>query len=109
MFQKHKMNYQPIPLPYRAGKSNAETKSGAEALYTEIKQRHTVRDYSTQSVELSVIQTCIKAAGLAPSGANHQPWHFVAISDENIKRRIREVAEDEERKFYPGGGGDEWI
>ena len=101
MFQKHKVNYQPIPLPYRAGKSNAETKSGAEALYTEIKQRHTVRDYSTQSVELSVIQTCIKAAGLAPSGANHQPWHFVAISDEIIKRRIREAAEDEERKFLP--------
>ena len=109
MFQKHKMNYQPIPLPYRAGKSNAEMKLGAEALYTEIKQRHTVRDYSTQSVELSVIQTCIKAAGLAPSGANHQPWHFVAISDENIKRRIREATEDEEQKFYPGGGGDEWI
>ena len=109
MFQKHKMNYQPIPLPYRAGKSNAEMKSGAEAFYTEIKQRHTVRDYSTQSVELSVIQTCIKAAGLAPSGANHQPWHFVAISDENIKRRIREAAEDEEQKFYAGGGGDEWI
>ncbi len=109
MFQKHKMNYQPIPLPYRAGKSNAEMKSGAEAFYTEIKQRHTVRDYSTQSVELSVIQTCIKAAGLAPSGANHQPWHFVAISDENIKRRIREAAEDEERKFYAGGDGDEWI
>lgn len=49
------------------------------------------------------------AAGLAPSGANHQPWHFVAISDENIKRRIREAAEDEERKFYPGGNGGEWI
>jgi len=49
------------------------------------------------------------AAGLVSSGANHQPWHFVAISDENIKRRIREATEDEEQKFYPGGGGDEWI
>jgi nitroreductase len=49
------------------------------------------------------------AAGLAPSGVNHQPWHFIAIFDENIKRRIREAAEDEERKIYLGGGGDEWI
>lgn len=73
MFQKQKMNYQPILLPYRAGKSNAELKSGAENFFSKIKQRHTVRDYSTQPVELSVIQTCIKAVGLAPSGANHQP------------------------------------
>ena len=109
MFEKDKLNYHPIPLPYRASKSDTEMRLAAKAFYAETKRRHTVRDYSTQPVELSVIQTCIKAAGLAPSGANHQPWHFVAISNLEIKRRIREAAEEEERKFYSGGGGDEWI
>ena len=109
MFQKDKLNYQPIPLPYRASKSNKEIRLGADAFYAATKQRHTVRDYSTQPVELSVIQTCIKAAGLAPSGANHQPWHFVAISNVEIKHQIREAAEEEERQFYSGVGGEEWI
>ena len=103
MFQKDKLYFQPIPLPYRASKSNKEIRLGADAFYAATKQRHTVRDYSTQPVELSVIQTCIKAAGLAPSGANHQPWHFVAISNVEIKHQIREAAEEEERQFYSGG------
>jgi nitroreductase len=51
----------------------------------------------------------VRTAGSAPSGANHQPWHFVAISDPALKARIRAEAEDEERRFYEGGGGDEWI
>ena len=52
---------------------------------------------------------CIETAGLAPSGANHQPWHFVAISDANVKKEIRLAAEEEENRFYAGKAGDEWI
>jgi nitroreductase len=56
-----------------------------------------------------VIEACIRAAGTAPSGANHQPWFFVAIADAGLKRLIRAEAEEEERRFYAGAAGDEWL
>ena len=57
----------------------------------------------------AIITACIEAACTAPSGANHQPWHFVAIADPAMKARIRTAAEEEERAFYAGGAGDEWL
>ncbi|HIP23068.1 MAG TPA: nitroreductase family protein, partial [Rhodobacteraceae bacterium] len=60
-------------------------------------------------VPRSVIETCIATAGRAPSGANQQPWHFVAVQSAEIKAKIRKAAEVEEESFYAGGGGDEWI
>ncbi len=74
-----------------------------------MRQRHSVRDYSTRPIPEAVITTCIAAAGTAPSGANQQPWHFAPISDPAMKTRIRKAAEAEEEKFYDGGGGDEWL
>ena len=56
-----------------------------------------------------IIENAIRAAGTAPSGANHQPWHFVAISDPETKRKIREAAEEEEREFYGGRASEEWL
>ena len=109
MVDKNKLNYQPIPLPDRVTKSDTEMQLAADSFYADIVRRHTVRDYSSRPVDLAIIETCIKSASLAPSGANQQPWHFVAVSDMKIKRRIREKAEAEERRFYAGGGGNEWI
>ncbi|CAN0590773.1 unnamed protein product, partial [Ectocarpus sp. 12 AP-2014] len=60
-------------------------------------------------VSREVIEQCIRAAGTAPSGANHQPWHFVAISDPATKKKVREAAEEEEQRFYDGAAGDEWL
>ena len=57
----------------------------------------------------AVIEYAIRAAGTAPSGANHQPWHFAAISSPDIKRAIRAAAEAEERAFYAGKASDEWL
>ena len=57
----------------------------------------------------AIIQACIRTAGTAPSGANHQPRHFVAISDPEINHQIRVAAEKKRKKLYEGGGGDEWI
>ena len=74
-----------------------------------IRMRHTVRDYLDRPVRRAVIENCISAAGTAPSGANHQPWHFVAISDPTAKQKIREAAEEKERRFYDGVAGDEWL
>lgn len=77
--------------------------------YQDIKRRHTVRKFSDRAVDKTIIENCIKAAGTAPSGANHQPWHFVAVSDQEIKKQIREQAEHHERAFYDGRAGDEWL
>jgi iodotyrosine deiodinase len=81
----------------------------ASAFYDEVKRRRTVREFSDRSVPRAVIEDCIRAAGTAPNGANLQPWHFVAVSDPSIKRRIREGAEEEERAFYGGKAPQEWL
>lgn len=109
MFQRDKLNYQAIPLPERTPMSDDEMAKAAAAFHDALKQRHTVREYSDRPVSREVIETCIKSAGTAPSGANHQPWHFVAISNADYKRKIRAAAEEEERKFYEGSAGDEWL
>lgn len=109
MYRKGEVNYQPLPLPDRVQMDDAAAQTAAEGFLAYMKKRHSVRDYSTRPVPAEVISACIAAAGTAPSGANHQPWHFVAISDPAMKARIREGAEEEERAFYSGGGGDEWL
>ncbi|PHR93406.1 MAG: nitroreductase family protein [Robiginitomaculum sp.] len=81
----------------------------AQAVFETLKTRRTIRDFSDKPVPRELIETCIKAAGTAPSGANHQPWHFVAISNPDIKRQIREAAEAEERAFYDGKASEEWL
>lgn len=109
MFSKDKLEYRQLPLPNRQDLDDAEMLKRVEDFRNFMAQRHTVRDYSTRPVAQEVIEACVAAAGTAPSGANHQPWHFVAISDPSIKRQIRDAAEEEERKFYDGGASDEWI
>ena len=81
----------------------------ADGFYDLMRKRHSVRDFSARVVPRDIIENCIRAAGTAPSGANHQPWHFVAIADPALKHRIREAAEAEERRFYAGAAGDEWL
>ncbi|KFG67722.1 nitroreductase family protein [Microvirga sp. BSC39] len=81
----------------------------ARAFYEDIKRRRTVRDFSDRLVPREVVEYAILAAGTAPSGANLQPWHFTVITDPNIKRRIREEAEAEEREFYSGRAPQEWL
>ena len=109
MFSKEKLEYSQLPLPDRQSLDDSEMLLRAQKYFKTMSTRHTVRDYTTQPVAHKVIEACVAAAGTAPSGANHQPWHFVAISDPTIKKQIRSAAEEEERKFYAGGASDEWI
>jgi nitroreductase len=101
--------YVPLALPHRHDLSDAEALKETAAFLELMRQRHSVRDYSPRDVPEEVIAKCIATAGTAPSGANQQPWHFVAISDTAMKARIRAAAEAEEETFYQGGGGDEWL
>jgi nitroreductase len=98
-----------IPLPPRASYSPAERQERAREFYNEVRMRRTVREFSAEPVDREVIEACLLAAGTAPNGANHQPWHFVAVSDADTKRRIREAAEEEERAFYGGRAPDDWL
>jgi nitroreductase len=109
MYRKGDVSYQPLPLPDRVQMDDAAALEAAERFLAYMRKRHSVRDYSPRPVPEAVITACIAAAGTAPSGANHQPWHFVAISDPVMKARIREGAEEEERAFYSGAAGDEWL
>jgi nitroreductase len=109
MFAKIALRYEPLQLPDRRSFSDQQMQVAVDVFYDCIRRRHTVRDFSERPVALSVIETCIQAAGTSPSGANHQPWPFVAIANREIKHRIRLAAEEEEREFCAGGAGDEWI
>ena len=86
-----------------------EMLSRAESFLDNCKRRHSIRSFSDRPVPKEIIEACIKTAGTAPSGANHQPWHFVAIHSADVKKQIRQAAEDLERSFYEGRAGEEWL
>lgn len=71
--------------------------------------RRTIRNFADTPVPRALIETAIMTAGSAPSGANFQPWHFVAIADPVTKKAIRVAAEEEERAFYSARASDEWL
>ena len=96
------------PLPPRAALPPEAMLARARAMREELQQRRTVRHFSDRPVAREVIEEAIRAAGTAPSGANRQPWHFVAISDPRIKRAIRVAAEHEEKALYEGRISEEW-
>ena len=97
-----------IALPTRAALDDAQRLALANEFADELARRRTVRDFSDTPVPQDIIEAAIRAAGTAPSGANQQPWRFVAIADPAIKRRIREAAEVEEREFYEHRAPQEW-
>jgi len=98
-----------LPLPPREQFDDEERLRRAVAFADHMARRRTVRDFSAEPVPQSVIAACLRAAGSAPSGANQQPWRFVAVSDADTKRRIRLAAEAEEREFYQHRAPAEWL
>lgn len=109
MSQQEKIVYKGIPLPDRVQKTDKKAQIEIEKFLSYMRKRHSVRDYSTQDIPENIIKAAIKTAGTAPSGANQQPWHFVAIKNKELKQKVRLAAEREEKKFYGGGAGDEWL
>jgi len=97
-----------IPLAFDALPPD-ESLARIRAFAEKLKKRRTVRDFSPEPVAREIVETAIAAAGSAPSGANQQPWTFVAISDPAVKARIRQAAEAEEKAFYDGRAGEEWL
>ncbi len=86
-----------------------EMRRRARALREELSGRRSIREFSDRHVPRDIIEQCLRTAGSAPSGANMQPWKFVAIADPAIKHRIREAAEEEERHFYEHRASQQWL
>ncbi len=101
--------YRPIPLATYRRLTEPEMLTRARSFRDEMRRRRTVRQFSPEPVPAGVIDACIEAAGTAPNGANRQPWHFVVITDPEVKRKIRAAAEEEERDFYRNRAPPEWL
>jgi iodotyrosine deiodinase len=100
--------YQPVPLVYERPPLEESIERSAAFLQT-MQDRRSVRRFSSDPVPYELIENAILAAGTAPSGAHQQPWTFVVVSDPELKARLREAAEAEEREFYSRRATPEWI
>ncbi|CAN5484044.1 nitroreductase family protein [soil metagenome] len=98
-----------LPLAKREVLTDDQVRERAHAFSEQMQRRRTVRDFSARAVPRDVIEDCLRVAGSAPSGANLQPWHFVAIGNPSVKSEIRVAAEEEEREFYEHRAPAAWL
>lgn len=101
--------YPSVPLRDYREYPIEEMRARLAAFYAEVNRRRSLREFAARPVPRDIIETALKAAATAPSGANLQPWHFVVISGPDTKRRIRAAAEAEEREFYEHRASPEWL
>ncbi len=102
-------DYPTVPLDEYCEYPVGEMRARVEALYDSLRKRRTVREFSDRPVPRDIIETALRVANTAPSGANLQPWHFVVITGAATKKKIREAAELEEREFYEHRASPEWL
>ena len=98
-------------IPYTAlpDMSDDERIEAARNFRKDMAKRRTCRMFADTPVPREIIAEAILAAGTAPSGANHQPWHFAAIASRDLQHKLRLAAEVEEQEFYSGKAGQEWL
>lgn len=100
----------PLPtVPHEGYRPGSPPEPAARDFFRIMSLRRTVREFSDRPVSHEVIESIVRTAGTAPSGAHKQPWRFVAISDPGLKREIRLAAEAEEREFYERRATPEWL
>jgi len=108
-FLRGGMTEQPgfVPLVFHE-LSAADMAKRADEFYEHLAERRTTRHFSTHEVPRELIEKAVLTGGTAPSGAHLQPWTFVAVSNDDLKRRIREAAEVEEKRFYEERMPESW-
>ena len=89
--------------------SESEQAGRSRDFLDDVRRRRSIREFSRESVPYELVENAVVAAGTAPSGAHQQPWTFVVVSDPDVKRQIREAAEEEERRSYESRMPDEWL
>jgi len=97
------MKYNPVRY------SSEEMLERSQAFLEKMKNRRSVRHFSSKEVPMDAVRNCIEAAGTAPSGAHKQPWTFCLVTDPEIRKKIRVAAEEEEFKNYHGRMNEEWV
>lgn len=103
------LDHPATPWPGLPALPDADRIARTAAFRDHLRTRRTCRYFSDAPVPRAIIEAAIEAAGTAPSGANHQPWHFAVIASPALKAQIRAAAEEEERAFYAGKAGAEWL
>ncbi len=98
-----------IPVPLADAPDAEEMRTRARDFYERLATRRSVRAFAPDPVPLEVIEDAIRAAGTAPNGANHQPWHFAVVTDPELRAEIRQRAEEEERAFYGERAPQDWL
>ena len=102
------MIYRPVPLAFERLPIEQQ-RAHLAAFAASMRRRRTVRHFSSDPVPDDLVDQAISVAGSAPSGANQQPWRFVVVRDAEVKRRIRDAAEREEREFYAHRAPEDWL
>ena len=102
-------SYPTVPLDQYQEFPIDEMRLRLAEFYGDVSRRRTVREFSDRPVPRDIIETALLAANTAPSGANLQPWHFVAVNNPDTKKKIREAAEVEEKEFYEHRASEEWL
>jgi iodotyrosine deiodinase len=98
-----------VPLEFEKIESESEQIRRVNEFYELMRRRRTVREFSDRDVPFEIVETAVKTAGTAPSGANLQPWRFVIVRDAEVKRKIRAAAEREEYESYHGRMSEKWL
>ena len=96
-----------IPLEWAELPEN-EMKMRALELFENMDKRRTTRHFSSRNVPRELVEQAIRCGSTAPSGAHLQPWTFVAVSNAELKTKMREAAEEEERKTYSERMPEAW-
>lgn len=99
----------PLSIPHTAYLPSENPELAARRFFEVLSLRRSVREFSDRPVSRETVEWIVRAAGSAPSGANKQPWRFVAVSDPALKKQIRIAAEAEEREFYERRAPQEWL
>lgn len=102
-------DYETVPYAALPAYSDEERIARARGFYETIRTRRTCRLFSADPVPREAIEQALLAAGSAPSGANHQPWHFAVVHSAEKKAAIRKAAEAEEREFYRSKASAAWL
>jgi len=97
-----------VPLAHER-MAEGEQRRRSRAFLEEMRRRRSVRSFSSDPVPYELIENAIATAATAPSGAHQQPWTFVVVADQEVKRKIRAAAEEEERRSYESRMPDEWL
>ncbi len=99
-----------VPIPYSIEPQDPGTMlAGTQKLLAQMRTRRSCREFSDKPIPKDLIESLIAVAHTAPSGANRQPWHFVAVDDPTIKKEIRVAAEKEERESYTNRMPPAWL